>query len=484
MYAHVNFETTAVCSFLGEFLPKALFKAGNEEDLPESLDFYKNWSAKQAADRRLNINPPMCIQDPFVLGFNVGTVVKIPVLFKFQVACAEGMRTFRNRNRQMSLLDAFVLLPEDIGEKKLVSLQEKQKQTSELIDEIRDVFTIPKTQRDEAEEPNQRNEKLPLHLRPFDEIALENTIRLGNGWQCYRSFQPDTVFQEMFGTVMKRSNLSQKYLNANLFQRMKILWVSFAEEFFYQLWGKCFEFQVDFKEHTVPRRLYSCGPGVSSVGPKLYANMFGGNEKKNKPNVVPRTLPAFTSAYVQRIAQKLTDTESKIEKILYIRATCTVHVAVWEGREKIMRKLYLGEDQDVSKAVGSVDVPKAPPTSDKETCPNVAKDASSGTAKDTPSGTAKETSSDTAKVTWISLGPVQKNPLKPKGKNTMKKLRRRVKKDPLEIEAEITKTIVESTKVNNPGKEPLLIFSSSVKIDNSIVDKFPSIYLIFEKVRK
>jgi hypothetical protein len=72
MFASIDFGSNMICSYTAEIIPRHLFMAGNEEDLPESLDSYKEWAFKQPRNRRLNIKANLCVQDPFILGFNVG----------------------------------------------------------------------------------------------------------------------------------------------------------------------------------------------------------------------------------------------------------------------------------------------------------------------------------------------------------------------------------------------------------------------------
>jgi hypothetical protein len=96
MYGSLDFSTCVICTKTSQIFPLNLFIPGNEEDLPDSLEKYKDWALQQPLNRRLNVKTPLCVQDPFVLGYNVGCVTPFSILLKFQVACKKTAKDLKS----------------------------------------------------------------------------------------------------------------------------------------------------------------------------------------------------------------------------------------------------------------------------------------------------------------------------------------------------------------------------------------------------
>jgi len=423
MFGKADFSMNMVCTLTAEFLPKSLFNAGYETDLPEFLERYKDWSARQTSDRRLNVKTPLCIQDPFVLSFNVGSVCPQATLLKFQVACIQTMNILGNKENYSSLLDAFSRLPPEVGDKKFINLQERHKVTLKLIQEV-------KAQFGEIPESNEQEENgIAVHLRPIKEIVSKKTIVLGKGWQSYQTFQPNNEFQEIFSRWIKMCQLNKQQQPESLFQKLKKLWGIFVDEFFDTVWTKSFDFAQNKECVALRKRQYSGSPKFRQTFENLFADK---KEKKGKEAKLPIVISPESAA---PLVAQLSDLDSIEERLVYMRFKCSTAVATWEKRNRLFKQLCEGLD-------GSETPPTDLPTSGNEK-------------------------------------PKKKKKEIRESKKRSKSARIKLNKSPLEIEEEITKLILDSSK---PSNTPLLVFYCLIKMDLGIMDELPTVYVVYEKV--
>lgn len=169
MFASLDFNTFVICTNTSEFLPSRLFVAGNEEELSDDFERYKYWAFQQPSNKRLNIQCPMCVQDPFILGFNVGGGAPFGTLFKFQVACQSSITILEEGIT--SLLQLFVPLPREVGDRKFLSVQDKRRMTIRLKNDVSHFLQFGEFMADlQAEEEQTSEETLGLHLLSVEEL--------------------------------------------------------------------------------------------------------------------------------------------------------------------------------------------------------------------------------------------------------------------------------------------------------------------------
>ncbi|XP_033218690.1 speckle targeted PIP5K1A-regulated poly(A) polymerase-like isoform X2 [Belonocnema kinseyi] len=112
-YANFNFKQNVICPVDGNVYSKDIFKDVNS--LPESMHRYKDYVNKSGNNFQLNVQKPMCIQDPTELNHNFTANVSDILLAIFQKHCSVSAEVCQNALKSSCsqlLLNLFTIMPE------------------------------------------------------------------------------------------------------------------------------------------------------------------------------------------------------------------------------------------------------------------------------------------------------------------------------------------------------------------------------------
>lgn len=351
IFANLDFSRFVVCPLLGDFVPKEGFRPGSEETLPDVLDRYKNWAVNQEVKRRFNINTSLCVQDPFVLSFNVGGVTSQGTLLRFQLACAKTLQVLKPKTGHfVRLLDMFDPLPEYIGDKKFMKAYKTEMMAKELAREIKSAVQ-PQQEEIKGEGVDRSNQissfvKLPPHLRSFDpfieERSLKKLTRKGR-WELFTDFSLPAFFEDLFITEIFRWEVNPaKRSRANVRENLVALWKQFTEDFLVEFFESALKlFPNEPIETTEPMEDDADGgdDGMDDGKRKAWKPKQLGPSEINKIRKQTETLQLEkTDEELKRLTEKVNKLQGLPGETKYKIVKYIVTYPFWEKRPSLMEE--------------------------------------------------------------------------------------------------------------------------------------------------
>lgn len=454
MFANLDFSQVVVCPLMGDILPKENFCAGSEESLPDALDRYKNWAVKQPMNRRLNVKSQLCVQDPFVLSFNVGSVTPQGTLLRFQIACAKSAQILNQKNGLKSLLDVLVRLPAHIGEKKFMRAHKTERMSQDLKREIKravvnmdgalaeEIPQIPLAQKSSYV-------TLPAHLRAFDKLIDEKSLKLETKrprWENFLDFNVNSQLETLFVTEVTRFGYAQTTKRIILMDNLRTLWYQFSMDFVRDFFESGLKLTtIQSKEMTLEADDSETNgadtKGEDGGGGKQRWKMYLLNGKEEEKVMA---MGSKSAEEVEKFTKNIKALPSIPGQINYKVVTYRVTYPFWERRP-----LYLSKVAKEMKASEMVQILVAPATNKSKS-----KDKNSRGKK------SKESKNE---------------------KSTEKKSEHWTCFNPIDLEAKVSENIWKAKEEFKTFQEFQL--NVLVKLDVSAVDDKPELFVIFEKVK-
>lgn len=94
-YGEFDYMHSVICPLLGDKCDKQLFTASYEKQtFPESMKPYVT-HLQSLNPEFFRVDSPMCVQDPFVLSFNITRAVPVLTLKSFKLYCKESASKLR-----------------------------------------------------------------------------------------------------------------------------------------------------------------------------------------------------------------------------------------------------------------------------------------------------------------------------------------------------------------------------------------------------
>lgn len=465
MFSKLDLSKFVVCPLLGDFIPRTKFQPGSEEILPDTLDRYKNWAVNQQINRRLNLKTHLCVQDPFVLSFNVGSVTPLGTLLRFQIACARSLEILRQNNGLNSLLDVLERLPSHIGDKKFMKAYKTEMKGQEIRKEIK-LNALGITEKEPT--PSSYNRqissyvKLPAHLKSYDRLidekSLKQTVKRPR-WEIYLDFSLGSQFEDTYVAELTRCKILQNVKRVTLMDNLCTLWHDFTIDFVKHF------FETGLKLTVVDKKGKSLEPEactdtdpidgeeVQSVddtnGKRKSWKVKLFNKQEEELVLQQATLLGFKSSDdVEKLSKKISELGSIPGVIEYSAVTYLVDYPFWDKRpteqEKVSKKIKLDE---------MFRIPVLP------TPRQIKKDKSKNKDKRSVRKGKNEESDfkNSSKQTWNCFNPIN-------------------------LESMASERVVKNQKEQNdftPFRFHLL-----TKLDLSTISDRPQIFFIFEKVKK
>ncbi|CAL8141311.1 unnamed protein product [Orchesella dallaii] len=330
LYGNTDLSSVVVCTLTGEILPKEDFLPGNEERLQARLDRYKTWAVQQERNKRLNIrNTYLCIQDPFLLSFNVGCVTPLGTLLRFQIGCIKTAEVLKNANNLNSLLDVFVRIPPHIGERKFMRVYKAGFKSEEIKKEIKLAFGANSEEETKLIQSKSSFVKLPKHLGMFEGLIDERDMKIAAKkpkWETFIDLSVDKDFESIFITEMTRCRIQEARIR--MFEIMYSLWMVFAQEFLEEIFRSGLKLEVD-KEDV-------------SVEPPI--DVSSSKEGKRTPNLklLPQDMlppPRKNPQQIDLLCKKIMELPIPSSQILYKRMHVNVKYPFWEKRMAHAKKV-------------------------------------------------------------------------------------------------------------------------------------------------
>ncbi|ODN01267.1 Speckle targeted PIP5K1A-regulated poly(A) polymerase [Orchesella cincta] len=339
LYGNIDFSKVVVCTLLGEILPKEDFLPGNEERLHEGLDLYKIWAMQQDRNKRLNVkNALLCIQDPFLLSFNVGCVTPHPTLVRFQIGCLKAAQVLRNTNNLKSILDVLVPIPSHIGERKFIRVYKIIRKSEELKKEIKLAFgTNPGDKRkSSAAQPKSSFVKLPKHLEMFEGLIDEKEMKAAAKrpkWETFIDFVVDKDFETIFITELTRCKIQESRIRMD--EVMHTLWMKFALQFFNDIFSTGLKVDVEIDTFVEPQiDLVIKNPDGKRALNKAFSQDLLPPSRKNPQQI-------------DVLCKKIMELSIEPPQIYYMKIHLNVKYPFWEKRNALAKNII--EDIKVPK---------------------------------------------------------------------------------------------------------------------------------------
>lgn len=452
MFANLDFSQVVVCPLMGDILPKKNFCAGSEERLPKALDRYKNWAVQQPMNRRLNVRSHLCVQDPFVLSFNVGSVTPQGTLLRFQIACAKSAQILNQKNGLKSLLDVLARLPAHIGEKKFMRAHKTERMSQDLKREIkRAVVNVDGAVAEEIPQTPLAQKSsyvtLPAHLRAFDKLIDEKALKQESKrprWENFLDFNVNSQLETLFVTEVTRFGYAQTTKRPILMDNLRTLWHQFSMDFVRDF------FDIGLKLTTVQSKEVTVESDDSETNSDVKGEDGGGGKQRwkmyllnGKEEEKVMAMGSKSAEEVGKFTEKIKALPSIPGQVNYKVVTYRVTYPFWERRP-----LYLSKVAKEMKVSDMVQIPVEPTTNKTKS-----KDKNSRGKK------SKENKNEKSKEKnnghWNCF-------------------------DPIDLEAKVSENIWKAKEEFKNFQEFQL--NVLVKLDLSAIDDKPEMFLVFEKV--
>lgn len=283
MCSQTDFSKVVVCPFLGEIILKGGFIPGNEQFLTDMFGRYKQFAEENDISSRLKINTYLCIQDPFVLNFNVTAGAPVGTVVRFQLACAKILEVMTQKfleedKEPVSLLDLFtpVLNEVPFRNKDISGYYKATTKWRRLKKEILGALGLPLNYFEEkadevmgAEDEGGKQEsnlvkKLPRHLLPLDKL-------LSRRWRPERqdeiiNLEFSAQFAPLYLAEVARCRMiegdgepikdvdKRNALLFKLLRKMVSLWSNFGKEFLDDFFDNALKLEIigDVREASLP----------------------------------------------------------------------------------------------------------------------------------------------------------------------------------------------------------------------------------------
>lgn len=314
----MNFDTTLVCPFVGEFIDKTTFLNGLDnhgKPLPQPLN---SWiKTQEKLSEQLGMEKELCIQDPLCHDFNVGGSTKAVVMEKLKAASQATLQMIASKAGKLSLMDFFVRI-----QMTPLEIEEKHRESGgALADEIlHAVFlTDPKTD--------------CLAERKYEVLEMKLDYDFKNMYLA-----------EMAQCGIQKSN--EEIEKPKLMQEMAVLWKTFA-----------MKFVTDFIQNGLLLDVESkiCSVQVTDDGKYLGWNM---DLLPNDKFVwFQKKLRFQNPIHINNLSGKLDNLPALDDNVVYMVLHVNVSYPFWDGEMKPLKN-KMGHEENLNPVESQTDKSK------------------------------------------------------------------------------------------------------------------------------